>query len=295
MKCPICGEKGSKKFSVKTREAKACRKLDLCKCPSCRVIFAEDYAKDRSHLYDSKYAAWGGEGEEKEKEISKSKKKAFQRQLTEVLKITSPEGKKLLDIGTGPGYLLECAKKVGFEVWGTEISRESGGAAEKKFPGKIYFGKLSGAKYPKNHFDVVAMTDVLEHLCDPHETVAEVERILKPGGHLLIISPNSQSLTRKILGRNWFQYKYEHVLYFNKKSLEYLLERHNFSVVFFKNNVKDFFVSYYEYYFEKYTIPVVGSFCKIIFPLLPKKIKNIHLPIPITGEFIAIAKKNDSN
>jgi ubiquinone/menaquinone biosynthesis C-methylase UbiE len=293
MKCPICGACAEKKFSVRTREAGEKRKMILRKCQNCGAVFAEDFEKDRAYLYGADYAAWGGQDNEKEKEISKSKKKAFERQLRKLLKFVAPEGKKLLDVGTGPGYLLECAERLGFSCWGTEISRDSAQAAEKKFPGKINVGKLNEARYSNDYFDVITMTDVLEHLSDPHETMAEIKRILKPGGYLLIISPNFGSVTRKIFGRDWFQYKYEHVFYFNKRSLKHLLGRHGLSLLEFKNNAKDFFVSYYGYYFEKYTIPVVGNIFKKIFPILPGKIKKTSFPISITGEFIAIAQKNN--
>jgi ubiquinone/menaquinone biosynthesis C-methylase UbiE len=212
-----------------------------------------------------------------------------------LLEFVDPKGKKLLDIGTGPGYLLECAREVGFDCRGTEISSESAEDAEKKFPGKIHSGNLREANYPDNFFDVVTMTDILEHLSNPPETLAEVRRILKPGGNLLIISPNSNSWTRKIFGKRWFQYKYEHVYYFNRKSLKYLANSCNFSLLEFKNNKKEFLVSYYGYYFQKYTFPFLGNILRSVFPVLPERIKSMSFSNPITGEFIAIAKKNERN
>jgi ubiquinone/menaquinone biosynthesis C-methylase UbiE len=294
MNCPICGENTTKKFFVTTREEKGSRKMTLRECSNCGVVFADDCEKDRSQLYGAEYAAWGGGDAKKKEEIAKSKKKAFARQLEQVLKYSHSKGKKLLDIGTGPGYLLECAEELGFDCFGTEISNESAKDAEKKFPGKIHPGNLDGAQYPDNFFDVVTMTDVLEHLPDPCKIMAEAERILKPGGYLLIISPNHKSLTRKLLGRHWFQYKYEHVFYFNKKSLKRLLKDHAFSLLEFKNNKKDFLISYYGYYFQKYSFPIVGNIFKTVFPILPEKIKDASFSNPITGEFIAIARKKNA-
>lgn len=139
------------------------------------------------------------------------------------------------------------------------------------------------------------MTDVIEHLNNPDETMKEIGRILKPDGLLFIISPNFNSITRKILGKRWFQYKYEHILYFNKKSLSVLLEKLNFELIEYKNNIKKFSLHYYYFYFEKYSFMGIGKIFRFLFPLLPRFIKNIFFINPLTGEFLAIAKKKLKN
>ena len=58
------------------------------------------------------------------------------------------------------------------------------------------------AKYPADAFDAVVMSNVLEHLPNPIETLQECRRVLKPGGRLISITPNSDSLGRKLF-REW--------------------------------------------------------------------------------------------
>ena len=137
------------------------------------------------------------------------------------------------------------------------------------------------------------MTDVLEHLNNPQETLIEISRILKPRGYLLMISPNSDSLTRKIFGKNWFQYKYEHIFYFNKKSFDYIFLQTGLKLLKFKNNKKKFPLSYYHYYFKKYSFLGIGKFLEKIYPFLPLIVQNFCFSNPIAGEFLAIAQKNE--
>lgn len=292
MICPLCESLENYPIRISTQEkGKSRKKAILLKCRKCGLLFAEDYAADRSHLYDSSYWVWdAGEGES-EKMISEAKKTAFAYQLSNLKKYIRPEGKKILDVGTGFGYLLEVAEESGFDCRGIDISGKAVEMSSKKFPGKIARGDLISADYPDDYFDVVSMVDVLEHIAKPHEIISEARRILKPGGLLFIISPNNSSITRFLAGKNWFQYKYEHVLFFNKKSLKFLLEKHGFRLLEFKLNRKRFNLAYYEAYFQKYSFFGLERIFNLFLPLLPDFAKKKHFSNPCTGEFLAIAKK----
>ena len=254
MQCPNCGSETKKSFFVLAQETGKSEKILLWQCGNCEVIFADDYGKSRQHIYDGDYAAWGSAKNEKEyQEIAVSKKQAFGAQIRNILDLVNPENSRVLDVGTGNGYLMECLSEKKFQVWGTEISESSAKICEKKFPGKVYLGEIEKANYSDNFFDVVFMTDVLEHLNNSKKVILEIKRILKPGGHIFIISPNSDSITRKIFGKSWFQYKYEHIFYYNKKSLSFLLGTDDFKLIKFKNNRKKFSLDYYCAYFRKYS------------------------------------------
>ncbi len=296
MRCPVCGGKNLKKFSVNTRDIKQSKNLVLLKCRKCEVIFAENFHEDRSNIYGETYAAWGNIYDaKKENQIARAKQEAFKNQIKHILKLLNDSNVKALDVGAGNGYLMECLEELKFEVWGTEISFHSAGICEKKFPGKIHFGKLEKANYPAKFFDVVFLTDVLEHISDPKETMKEIGRILKDNGYVFIISPNYSSITRKIMGGYWFQYKYEHIFYYNKKSLAYLLNSSGFRLLEFKNNRKKFSLSYYYFYFGKYSLLGIGKFVRFIYPHLPEFIQNISFSNPLSGEFLAIAQKYYGN
>lgn len=292
MFCPICSVDNSKKINIETQEVEQGLSMALCQCKNCGVLFAEDFQKERTHIYGENYGAWSIKDEKEAKQIAYAKSSAFRFQFGKLTSFINPVGKKILDIGVGGGYLLQVADSLGFDCYGTEISSYWAEVSKKKFPGRIFSGPLPEAGFKSDFFDVVCMTDVLEHLAEPQKILEEISRILKPSGYIMIISPNSSSLTRKIFGKNWFQYKYEHVFYFNKKSLKYALRQSGFELVKFENNKKKFPLSYYYCYFRKYSFLGIGKVLNKIYPFLPLFVKNFCFLNPITGEFLAIAQKN---
>lgn len=293
MPCPICNSSLLKPVRAISQETQEPRDLELYQCETCLVIFTIDYKKSRSSIYESEeYAAWGKSTPEDLEEIGESKKDAFRAQLKPLLSQINPEGKKALDVGTGFGYLMQVAEEKGFAVWGLDPSPVQARSSSKKFPARVFQGDLSGAEYESDFFDVVFLTDVLEHLPDPEGTLKEIQRILKPGGWLFIISPDSDSLSRWLFGKKWFQYKYEHLFYFNRCSLDYLLAKTGFALFSFQPNRKKFTPAYYYHYFEKYSFSWFGRFFRRIYKFLPHSIKHFSFSNPMTGEFLALARKN---
>jgi 2-polyprenyl-3-methyl-5-hydroxy-6-metoxy-1,4-benzoquinol methylase len=96
---------------------------------------------------------------------------------------------RFLDLGCGPGGLLAEAKKHGWNASGLEISRwavEKGRAEGLD----IVEGTLQDAHFAEGEFDLISMFDVLEHLPHPRDTVSAIARVLRPGGVLVIETPN---------------------------------------------------------------------------------------------------------
>ncbi len=95
----------------------------------------------------------------------------------------------LLDIGCGPGNLLSIANDRGWSATGLEISHwavETG----RKSGLTIIENSLEDARFPDASFDVISMFDVLEHLSEPKGYIAEIFRILRPGGVVVAETPN---------------------------------------------------------------------------------------------------------
>ncbi|MBI2063498.1 MAG: class I SAM-dependent methyltransferase [Candidatus Yanofskybacteria bacterium] len=101
-----------------------------------------------------------------------------------------PDGKvKILDFGCGSGYLVGELAKLGYNSFGVD-----------NFDEAIEYGKQRGIKnlsvvfgaetdYESSFFDVVFALDVLEHLENEEPVLREIERILRPGGVLIIMAP----------------------------------------------------------------------------------------------------------
>lgn len=291
MRCPNCGTDNLPCFEIVTQEAGASRRCRVLEC-ACGLRYLEDYAADRSAVYDEEYAMWARSAEPDEQIVGTAKREAFRRQLAELEKFVGGPGKSLLDVGTGKGYLLEIARDLGFDCHAVEISSYAAAAAERKFPSRVFTGTLAEARHPGSSFDVVTVTDVLEHVADPHGLVAEMGRVLKPGGLLFVITPDAGSLSRKLLGSRWFQYKYEHVTYWDRRSVTALLDRHGFTVRAFKPNVKRYTLAYYERYFAKYAfLGPVGKWIAAVIRVLPRSLGNAAFSNPVSGEMLVIAER----
>ncbi len=282
-------------FSVKSQEVGRNKKeMKLFECLKCGVVFAEDYLEDKSGIYGDFYATWGKDLEDKTGLIAEAKKRSFRHQLKSLTRFINPSKKKILDVGTGGGFFLEEAKKAGFDCFGLDISPFACGLAKKNFGEKIFCGTIEEANYPDSFFDAVCLLDVLEHISNPKKIIQEIWRITKPGGLLFIVSPNHNSLSRKVFGRNWFQYKHEHVFYFNKNSFQIIAQKNGFDLEIFKLNIKNFSIGYYQQYFKKYKMKGFAKIFLFLSRFMPEWLLKLSLPNPITGEFLAIAKKRQA-
>jgi SAM-dependent methyltransferase len=109
---------------------------------------------------------------------------------------------RLLDYGCGHGGLvLELAPRIA-EGHGVDVRAEAVSSARWHCStGTFRQIDLDGiTPYPDGYFDTVTMLEVLEHVGDERATLAELARILKPGGRLLITTPHQGLLTWLDLG-----------------------------------------------------------------------------------------------
>lgn len=98
---------------------------------------------------------------------------------------------RLLDVGCGTGTFLRQAKSHGWEVVGTELSH-AGAEAARAQELTVHKGEIWEAEFPAASFDVVTCWHVIEHVGDPRRVAQEIHRVLRPGGWLLLATPNLQ-------------------------------------------------------------------------------------------------------
>ena len=161
-KCFLCDYQGEMqiKSSVEGR--------DIVKCPKCELefIYNQPSFEEIKNIYSRDYyKAWGMESGENT-EVASMKKSTFSDMLKKILRYKNCGN--ILDIGTASGFLLEEAKKLGFEPYGVELSEYSSAIAKKKFgEERIYNGTLENANFEENFFDIITMCDFLEHSQNP--------------------------------------------------------------------------------------------------------------------------------
>jgi 2-polyprenyl-3-methyl-5-hydroxy-6-metoxy-1,4-benzoquinol methylase len=136
---------------------------------------------------------------------------------------------KLLDVGCGNGWFLKKMKNLKWDVMGVDFDSAAVDFCTSQGL-DVKFGSLQSQNYPENHFDVITINHVIEHVHDPLELVKECKRILKKNGLLIIETPNTQSWLHKyVFKENWFPLEPpRHLLIFNPKNLENLVRKAGF-------------------------------------------------------------------
>lgn len=146
--------------------------------------------------------------------------------------IRSETPQRILDVGCAGGWFLSkiAEKYPEAECVGVDVYAPAVTYAKKQYP-RITFFKADGHKLPfrSNSFDVILCTEVLEHVEDPGAVVAELHRVLKPGGEAIIEMDSGNWLFRAA----WYWWtnlrngvwKDSHIHVFNTTVLEKLLKQ----------------------------------------------------------------------
>lgn len=137
---------------------------------------------------------------------------------------------RLLDIGCNEGRGLKIYGRNGFHPEGLELNPRAAEVA--RAAGFTVHEALLEDFYPTAAYDVVVLSNVLEHSLDPKRMLLDVARILKPGGQVWISCPNSRSWQRTVFGRSWINWHVPfHIVHFSSPTLQHLLTNAGFTKV----------------------------------------------------------------
>lgn len=157
----------------------------------------------------------------------------IQRRLAQVLaRIERHEWKgRLLDVGCGLGFFVEVAQIHSWEAMGVELNEYAVAWARQHVSDQVKHGTVETIDVPDNYFDCVTMFDVIEHLPDPREELREIWRVLRPGGLLVVVTPDAGSIVSRSLADHWLEMKRapEHLHFFSVDGLATLLALNGFT------------------------------------------------------------------
>ena len=215
--CPVCSGSTFHHLFDKGGEP-------FVRCAGCGLTLINPrppFEHIRAH-YDAAYSA--GYTRKAEAKIIRARKR--------VARIGRDRG-RWLDVGCSAGFVVKAATEAGFEAWGVDI--EADGIAYGRDTlglSRLACGVLEDQHYPTAHFDVISAYDVIEHVPDLKRFVAELARILAPGGVLDIGTPDIGHWRVPRTLAQWNELKpSEHLYYFNRKTLGLLLARHDLRIV----------------------------------------------------------------
>lgn len=124
-----------------------------------------------------------------------------------------PENVRVLDIGCGFGESLGYHQARGCDVYGVEADENIRRVADR-FGYKVHVGLFDPSVYEGDYFDYVTMSQVIEHVTDPVQTLRGIARILKPGGVAILSTPNASGWGARLFGRRWINWHAPYHLHF---------------------------------------------------------------------------------
>jgi SAM-dependent methyltransferase len=226
--CNLCGG-----TQWKTLEQVAATRVVRCACGFVFVTPQPPRSSLEAAYDQAYYLPW-------EKQAG-AREKIWRDRVQRVAHLAPPPG-RLLDVGCGTGAFLRLARDRGWDVQGTEFSRDAVRAAQADGL-SVVGGEIWEAEFPAASFDIVTSWHVLEHVPDPRRFIREIHRILRPGGRLVLATPNLDDWIFRIaylLARRRWPRFYEadereiHLFFFSASTLRRLIASTDFKDIIIK-------------------------------------------------------------
>jgi SAM-dependent methyltransferase len=241
MNCPVCLSYGTALQLFTGRDVlfeTTPRTFALSGCGSCRSLFIDPLPSEEelADFYPSRYWWTPSPGplsrlERIYRRIVLRDHLAFIMRASQNL-ADHHRPVRLLDVGCGGATLLGALEKKGFEVLGFDRSLEAAALAKADHGVEVVTGaRLQDANFPNADFDVVTLFHVMEHVPDPRDVLAEVRRILRAGGRMVLQVPNVESWQSRLFGVRWYGLDVpRHVINYSSRAMHRLLSDSGFRV-----------------------------------------------------------------
>ncbi len=191
-----------------------------------------------------------------------------------------------LDVGCGNGKYIQKLNVLGWDAQGVDFSQDAVNAClEADINARC--GSLVEAGFPDNYFDLISIRHVVEHLDDPKALLTEASRILKPGGSLLIRTPNCLAAGRKIFPECWYADDVpRHTVLFSPQTLDGICSK-----LGLKNSTLKYYTSA-KNYLKSYAYRFPGKAGKSFMLRLASKLYVLKSRLSNSGdEIFAVYKK----
>jgi len=232
--CPLCGGPSHTPLFEK-------QGFTFVRCDECRLVFVNPQVREDVVLSEYRTAEtndlWFGV-------LTSDRQLALDREkFGEVLDLLEPYrgAGRMLDVGCSIGLFLDLARSRGWDGVGIEFAPRALAYARDAYGLEVLDVPLEEAAFEPESFDAVGLLSVLEHTNEPRRMLADVARVLRPGGAVYVVVPNVASLACRILherartfdGRN-------HLVYFSSATLADCLDRCGFDTPYVGTKVSSF-------------------------------------------------------
>ena len=138
----------------------------------------------------------------------------------------------VVDVGCGPGLLLDALRRCGWTVRGIERTEDAAAFARERLGIDVHAGDWRASPIAAGELDAVILWHVLEHLAAPEECLEWAVERLKPGGVALIASPDFGSLEARWTRDRWFHLDVpRHLIHFTHGTLAAVVRRTGLDIV----------------------------------------------------------------
>lgn len=178
------------------------------------------------------------------------------RRLAAIEKYVPARG-RLLDVGCALGFFMEAAAHRGWLAEGIDISAHATSYAREELGLDAHTGTLHTVPLEPGSFDVVTAWDVIEHVTDPVEELRAMRRLLRPGGLLVLSTPDIGSRIARLTKSRWMGFKLaeEHLVYFDRDTIGKAVAHASFEVVEMRPIGKDVSLDFFSRRLQLYAGP----------------------------------------
>ncbi len=220
--CALCGSTGALPYLASAG-------CTFVRCRSCSLVYQDPRPvfEDLRRRYGADYFSYELENEASFFELMKLGLRDIN---FDVLTGRVVRPRAFLDVGCATGMLLAWMREKGWTVQGVDLCRESArhGTASRGVP--IFTGTLEEAGFTAGSFSVAHFSHLIEHVPDPRGFMAEVRRILAPGGFVVVTTPNIDGFQARLFREGWRSAIPDHLTLFSRRTLGRLLEESGFAV-----------------------------------------------------------------
>ena len=240
--CDFCGSRDV------VREFIRADNMYVVECAKCGLAYLNPRPRPDfiSRFYEKDYftgeSADRGEGGLRlNLDMSSSESAEYNKDIPRVIQIINDkfgglQGKKVLEIGCATGDLLAKIKKAGGHAKGLEISGFAADIARKRGL-DVTTGTIENfADDHRGNFDIVIALEVIEHVLSPTVFLKHCAALIRPGGLLLISTPNYACARR--FGKEWlgFNTSFEHIYFFSLKVLIRMASKSEFALKYIESS-----------------------------------------------------------
>lgn len=241
--CPICGE-AAPLLRAGYAGYRAPDTYDIHACDKCDLQFAWPFKSDggvynaiyqqpeKLSGYDRYLRLRNAVRDSAEPLKTLSDTEAMYWFVADRVAALDPDHKaNILEVGCGLGYLTHALKKAGHDIRGLDISANAVEAAKQNYgPYYICADVNVFPSTTEERFDIIIMTEVIEHLEEPLAVLSSLRTLLKPGGVALVSTPSKDFLPQSAVWRT--DNPPVHLAWYSKTSLREMARRTNFRVSF---------------------------------------------------------------